>query len=69
LGVLLDDDSETNEKWVIGNDEYSVSQKRVFKISLKQFYTEITKNEKAYINLQEKLPIALDNYFATQQPS
>src|SRR5690554_1573602 len=54
--VLLDDDSNTNEKWVIGHEEYSVSQKRVFKISLKQFYAEATKQQNAYEQLCEKLP-------------
>lgn len=54
--VLLDDDSDTNEKWVIGHEEYIVSQKRVFKISLKQFYAEVTKQENAYQDLSDVLP-------------
>jgi hypothetical protein len=39
--VLLDDYSDMNEKWIIGHEEYSVSQ-RVFKISIKQFYATLT---------------------------
>lgn len=67
--VLLDDDSHTNEKWIIGHEEYSVSQKRVFKISLKQFYTEVTKHENAYVDLREKLPFVIKSYLSIQQPS
>ena len=67
--VLLDDDSNTNEKWVIGHEEYSVSQKRVFKISLKQFYAEVTKQENAYEQLCEKLPFVIKTYLSIQQPS
>ena len=32
------------EKWIIGNDEYKVSHKNVFKISGKSFYDLITKS-------------------------
>ena len=67
--VLLDDDSNTNEKWIIGHEEYSVSQKRVFKISLKQFYTEVTKQKNAYEQLNEKLPFVIKSYLSIQQPS
>lgn len=61
--VLLDDDSDTNEKWIIGHEELSISQKRVFKISLKQFYAEVTQEENALHHLQSKLIIAVDDYF------
>lgn len=67
--VLLDDDSDTNEKWIIGHEELSISQKRVFKISLKQFYAEVTKQENAYEQLCEKLPFAIKSYLSIQQPS
>lgn len=67
--ILLDDNTDTHEKWVIGHEEYSVSQKRVFKISLKQFYTEVTKQENAYEQLCEKLPFAIKSYLSIQQPS
>lgn len=43
--VLLDDFSDKNEKCVIGHEEYSVSQKRVFRVSLKQFYSVLTCQE------------------------
>lgn len=67
--ILPDDNSDTNEKWVIGHKEYSVSHKRVFKISLKQFYTEVTKQENAYEQLCEKLPFVIKSYLSIQQPS
>ena len=67
--VLHDDDFDTNEKWVIGHEEYSVSQKRVIKISLKQFYIEVTKQKNAYEQLCEKLPFVIQFYLAIQQPS
>lgn len=67
--VLLDDDSYTNEKWVIGNEEYQVGQKRVFKISLKQFYTEVTKQASSFEQLYNVIPIALNDCLSIQQPS
>ncbi|MBU2525640.1 MAG: Eco47II family restriction endonuclease [Bacteroidetes bacterium] len=67
--VLLDDYSDTNEKWIIGHEEYSVSQKRVFKISIKQFYAEVTKDEKAYECLCETIPMAIEDCLTNQQPS
>jgi len=57
--ILLDDLSNTNEKWIIGNEEYSISQKRVFKISLSEFYATITTEADAYAQLYEKLPIVI----------
>lgn len=67
--VLVDDDSDTNEKWVIGHEEYSVSQKRVFKISLKEFYAEVAKQENAYEQLCQQIPFAIKSYLSIQQPS
>ena len=67
--VLLDDYSNTNQKWIIGNDEYKVSQKRVFKISLSQFYNEITKQENSLEQLYNIMPIAFKDYSSIQQPS
>lgn len=67
--VLLDDDSDTNEKWIIGNEEYQVSQKRVFKISFKQFYTEVTGQKNSYENLMNAIPIVIKDYFLIQPPS
>lgn len=67
--VLLDDFSETNEKWIVGHDEYSVSQKRVFKISLKNFYELLTKEKDALEQLYSQLPKAIDSFTANLQPS
>ncbi|WP_374360979.1 Eco47II family restriction endonuclease [Cloacibacterium sp.] len=63
--VLLDDFSEINEKWIIGNEEYRVSQKRVFKISIKEFYNEITLQTDAFQQLQSNLTIVIDDYLET----
>jgi hypothetical protein len=35
-------DSKYNEKWIIGNEEYKVSHKNVFKISGNSFYDLLT---------------------------
>lgn len=67
--ILADDFSDSNEKWIIGTEEYKVSQKRVFKISLKKFYSEVTKQENAYAQLCKTLPIAIESYLSNQQPS
>ncbi|MFA7446582.1 MAG: Eco47II family restriction endonuclease [Flavobacteriaceae bacterium] len=60
--VLFDDISETNEKWIIGHEEYSVSQKRVFKVSLKEFYTLLAKQDNALFQLSDVLPNAITEY-------
>jgi hypothetical protein len=60
--VLLDDLSETNEKWIIGHEEFSVSQKRVFKISLKEFYDKITFKKDTLYQLQHNFPFAVEDY-------
>lgn len=65
--VLLDDDSNINEKWVIGHEEYSVSQKRVFRISLKQFYSVLTCQENAYQELCAALPKVMCQHFDNQK--
>ena len=61
--VLLDDYSDMNEKWIIGHNEYSVSQKRVFKISIKQFYATLTGQENAFQNLSDIIPKAIEEIF------
>ncbi|HRP90564.1 MAG TPA: Eco47II family restriction endonuclease [Edaphocola sp.] len=61
--VLLDDYSDMNEKWIIGHNEYSVSQKRVFKISIKQFYATLTSQENAFQNLSNILPKVIEESF------
>jgi hypothetical protein len=66
--VMIDDNSDTFEKWIIGNDEYRVSQKRVFKISLKQFYAEVTKNENSFEKLHDVIPNAINDYLSIQLP-
>lgn len=57
--VLMDDFSTTNEKWITGNDEYKVSHKRVYKVSLNQFYSLLTGQENAYNELVRTLPEAI----------
>ena|SRR5690554_327771 len=60
--VQLDDVSETNEKWIIGHEEYSVSQKRVFKVFLKEFYALLAKQENALFQLFEILSNVITEY-------
>ncbi len=67
--VLMDDFSTTNEKWVIGNDEYKVSHKRVFKVSLNQFYSILSGQENAYDELANILPEAIQHVLLSPQPS
>ncbi|WBL25504.1 Eco47II family restriction endonuclease [Zunongwangia sp. HGR-M22] len=67
--VLLDDLSDTNEKWIIGHEEYSVSQKRVFRISLKQFYSLITQRKDSLSKLQTVIPVIVNDYISSLQPS
>jgi len=67
--VLLDDLSDTNEKWIIGHEEYSVSQKRVFRISLKQFYNIITQQNDSLSKLQTVIPVIVNDYISSLQPS
>lgn len=65
--VLIDDDTDTYEKWVIGHEEYSVSQKRVFRISLKQFYALISQEKNAFEQLINNLPVALVDFSSLKQ--
>ncbi len=67
--VMVDDDSDLNEKWIVGHEEYSVSQKRVFKVSLKYFYDTVTKQENALKQLRKVLPFVLSDHWAIRQPS
>ena len=67
--VLLDDLSDTNEKWIIGHEEYSVSQKRVFRISLKQFYNIITQQKDSLSKLQTVIPVIVNDCISSLQPS
>ena len=67
--VLMDDLSTTNEKWIIGNDEYKVSHKRVFKVSLSQFYSILSVHENAYDELVRTLPEAIQQVISNRQPS
>lgn len=60
--VLLDDLSETKEKWIVGHEEFSISQKQVFKISLKEFYNEITLQKDALHQLQSNFAIIVEDY-------
>lgn len=67
--VMVDDYSSTNEKWVIGHEEYSVGHKRVFKISISQFYSIVTKQATAFDSLLNALPYSIESALAIQQPS
>ncbi len=67
--VRLDDYSPLNEKWVIGNDESSISHKHVFKISLAEFYSVVSGQKQAFEELTNALPIAIKQFLAIPQPS
>lgn len=49
-------------KWILGNDEYSVSHKNVFIISGRSFYDILTKNKNSFLNIQNKLEVAIFDY-------
>lgn len=66
--VLMDDFSDLHEKWIIGNEEFKISQKRVLRISLKEFYAEVTKKN-SYETLRSTIAVAIKDYLLIQQPS
>lgn len=50
------------EKWVITNEESSISHKRVYRISIDKFYSILTQNELAYSQLKQILPKAVSEF-------
>jgi len=50
------------KKWVLINEEATVSHKRVFKISANKFYQLLTGNEDAISILQNKLQIVVEDF-------
>lgn len=65
-------DANYFEKWIVGNEEYKVSHKKVFKISGISFFDLLTEQENSFFNLQNKLHVAIQDFFklqSTQQPS
>ncbi|MDP3946856.1 MAG: Eco47II family restriction endonuclease [Lutibacter sp.] len=55
-------DSNYFEKWIIGNDEYKVSHKNVFKISGNSFYDLLTKQVNSFSKLQNKLQVSIQDF-------
>lgn len=55
-------DENKFEKWIIGNEEYKVSHKNVFKISKKSFYDLLTNQVDSFSNLQNKLQAAITDF-------
>jgi len=55
-------DKSYSEKWVLGNEEYTVSHKSVFKISADKFYSLLTKQDDALNNLIKSLPHSISGY-------
>lgn len=51
------------EKWIVGNEEYKVSHKNVFKISHNSFYDLLTKQPQSFSKLQNKLDVAIQDFF------
>jgi hypothetical protein len=50
------------EKWIIGNDEYKVSHKNVFRISINKLYELLTGDNDSLAQLQEVLFLALNDF-------
>lgn len=70
---LIDFTIDTNyfEKWVLGNEEYKVSHKNVFKISGHDFYDLLSRKVNSLSELQNKLKIVIQDYsksHSIQQP-
>nr|WP_317046156.1 Eco47II family restriction endonuclease [Flavobacterium psychrotolerans] len=61
---LIDFTIDTNyfEKWVIGNEEYKVSHKNVFKISGHSFYDLLSSKVNSLSKLQNKLKFVIQDY-------
>lgn len=55
-------DGDYHEKWVLINEESTVSHKRVFKISGNKFYQLLTGNESAFSILQNKIQIVVEDF-------
>lgn len=60
-------DAEYCEKWIIGNEEYSVSHKNVFKISGQSFYDLLTNQTNSLSKLQRILVFVI-KYFQYLNP-
>ena len=54
------------EKWIVGNEEYKVSHKNVFKISSNSFYDLLTNEANSYSMLQNKLEKAIADFLKLQ---
>ncbi len=61
-------DGKYFEKWIVGNEEYKVSHKNVFKISGDSFYELLTKQVNLYSNLENKLQVVIQD-FSKLQPN
>ena len=55
-------DEIKTEKWIIGNEEYKVSHKNVFKISGAKFYDLISENNDSLPLIKKSIPIVLSHY-------
>lgn len=65
-------DANYFEKWIVGNEEYKVSHKNVYKISGWAFYDLLTQQVNSFSKLQSKLQISIQDFSKlnpTQQPS
>lgn len=62
-------DENKFEKWIIGNDEYKVSHKNVYKISGLAFYDLITKTDNSLNIIKESLPHIIDQFLISDTKS
>ena len=56
------------EKWIVGNEEYKVSHKNVFKISIQSFYSLLSKNDSSFNNLLDKIPTVIVDFQESKSP-
>jgi hypothetical protein len=60
------------EKWIIGNEEYKISHKNVFKISGQRFYDLLSSQVDSFYEINKSLKFAILDYsksLSIQQPS
>ena len=67
--VLLNSESSFYEKFIISTDESTISHTRVFKISGDKFYALLTGRENALSELNEAIPIVINDYLESENYS
>lgn len=60
--VDFSENTSLSEKWIIGNNELTISHKKVFKITADYFYTLLSGQDDAIIQLNKTLPVAIKDF-------